>query len=117
MLIKEIEQIERQDNDVVASPLDDTVCALCNLPGNRRLSGRLLYCDGDRWVHVNCALWSDDVKENVDGYISGVLVILKNKSRDCDVCQRSGATISCINSNCKKKFHFNCSYTNRNIFL
>ena len=44
--------------------MDSFICSVCQKNGHRKVSGRLLYCDGDRWVHSNCVLWSDEVKEN-----------------------------------------------------
>ena len=34
--------------------------------------GRLLYAGQDDWVHVNCALWSAEVYEEVDGTLQNV---------------------------------------------
>ena len=34
--------------------------------------GRLLYAGQDDWVHVNCALWSAEVFEEVDGSLQNV---------------------------------------------
>lgn len=49
----------------MSSPLNDEVCLLCNKAGHRLVSGRLLYCDGEKWIHSNCALWTEEVKENI----------------------------------------------------
>ena len=34
--------------------------------------GRLLYVGHDDWVHINCALWSAEVYEEVDGTLQNV---------------------------------------------
>lgn len=54
--------------------------------------GRLLYAGQDDWVHVNCALWSAEVYEEVDGTLQNVhgaitrgkqLVSARNLRRCC----------------------------------
>jgi len=64
-----------------------TACYLCSIVGNRSLSGHLLYCDSERWVHANCAVWSDEVKV-VDGCVIGLFSVMKvmRISRECEVC-------------------------------
>lgn len=71
---EEPEKIEEEDpkpldpeilpDNLLTSPLDGEKCELCRKYGNRSVSGRLLYIDGTRWVHVNCVLWNDESKEN-----------------------------------------------------
>lgn len=41
------------------------------------MCGRLLNYDVDKWVHVNCALWSTEVKENVDGALKNFIPTYK----------------------------------------
>lgn len=42
---------------------DKRQCALCGQYGDGELDscGRLLNADANTWVHVNCALWSEEV--------------------------------------------------------
>jgi histone-lysine N-methyltransferase MLL4 len=35
-------------------------------------AGRLVYAGQDEWVHINCALWSAEVYEEVDGTLQNV---------------------------------------------
>lgn len=85
---------------MIDSPLNESFCQLCKQRGYRRISGRLLYIDGDRWVHANCALWSDEVREvTQDGSLSGILHLLKSfKSSEhkCDQCNEKGSSIICM---------------------
>ncbi len=41
------------------------------------MAGRLLYSSQDEWVHINCALWSAEVYEEVDGTLQNVQTALK----------------------------------------
>ena len=52
-------------------PMDDhvgliAICICC------QDCGRLVYVGQDDWVHVNCALWSAEVYEEVDGTLQHV---------------------------------------------
>lgn len=44
-------------------PLDHRQCILCHqaTDGNKDIASRLLNYDVDKWVHLNCALWSTEV--------------------------------------------------------
>merc|ERR1712018_292676 len=48
---------------------DERKCQFCNQFGDHeeRRSGRLLYYRQNEWVHINCALWSSEVYEEIDG--------------------------------------------------
>lgn len=45
-------------------PDDMRQCILCHQPadGNKDVTSRLLNYDVDKWVHLNCALWSTEVR-------------------------------------------------------
>lgn len=49
----------------------DKFCNI-NLSVSLQKSGRLIYAGQDDWVHVNCALWSAEVFEHVDGSLHRV---------------------------------------------
>ena len=40
--------------------------------GHHQDCGRLVYAGQDDWVHINCALWSAEVYEEVDGTLQHV---------------------------------------------
>jgi len=41
------------------------------------MCGRLLNFDVDKWVHANCALWTNEVKEHSDGALKNFLQAYK----------------------------------------
>lgn len=52
--------------------------------------------DVDCWVHANCALFSDDVKELMNGELSKFIQTYKKASNNkCDYCMKYGASIYC----------------------
>nr|AFJ24865.1 histone lysine N methyltransferase MLL-1 [Schmidtea mediterranea] len=94
-------------------------CALCAGSGDDRLEGRLIYGGLDVWVHVNCALWSDDVYEREDGALVNVdIAIRKGEKALCAACQKYGATLRCsapdsldgCGSSCPNVYHFACAF-------
>ena len=61
------------------------------------------------WVHVNCALWSSEVYEEVDGSLQNVGQALSRGSRLlCTFCRSKGASVGCCHDNCKSNYHFTC---------
>lgn len=55
-------------------PDDTRKCIFCHQIGDGVADGpaRLLNFDVDKWVHLNCALWSDGVYETVNGALMNV---------------------------------------------
>ena len=52
------------------------------------------FCRQNEWVHANCALWSSEVYEEVDGSLQNVSQALSRGSKlTCTVCNKRGATI------------------------
>jgi histone-lysine N-methyltransferase MLL3 len=79
---------------------------------------RLLNFDVDKWVHLNCALWSDDVYETVNG----ALMNLENSLQqslvlNCVVCHRTGATIRCFKLRCTTVYHLGCAVKDGCVFF
>lgn len=94
-------------------------CALCAYGGDDGLEGRLIYGGLDVWVHVNCALWSDEVYEREDGALVNVeTAIRRGETTACSSCNAAGATIRCSASDsldgygdgCGNIFHFGCAF-------
>lgn len=66
--------------------------------------------DVDKWVHLNCALWSSEVYETLNGDLMNVDVAFKRaQALECQSCKKSGATLGCFKVNCSKVFHIGCA--------
>nr|XP_053653886.1 histone-lysine N-methyltransferase 2C-like isoform X6 [Cherax quadricarinatus] len=92
---------------------DDTrQCILCNLYGDYVADGpsRLLNYDVDKWVHLNCALWAEDVYETMNGALMNVETAMKKVSSFiCEHCDQPGASVKCFKVRCNKVYHLNCA--------
>lgn len=92
---------------------DDTRrCVLCQNVGDGApdSTARLLNFDVDKWVHLNCALWSDDVYETVNGALMNFDIALKKaKTTACNFCKQPGATIKCFKTRCINFYHLGCA--------
>nr|CAH8825716.1 unnamed protein product [Trichobilharzia regenti] len=89
-------------NDVLQEQLNDNEdlrrCLLCGYHGDDNIEGRLLYTGSDTWVHVNCALWCNDVYEEDSGELIGLSdAIRRGRSSKCADCGKYGATLYCSN--------------------
>ena len=72
---------------------DRRVCVLCSARGDAATDGegRLLNMDTDKWVHLNCALWSSEVYETLNGALMNVDVAVKrSQDEDCSLCSKKG---------------------------
>lgn len=60
----------------VKMPDDTRACLLCGQIGDGVADGpsRLLNYDVDKWVHLNCALWSNVAEPGVYETVSGALM-------------------------------------------
>lgn len=64
------------DNDLTGS----LICILCKETGEKVISGRLLPCEENSWVHVNCAYWSSETKIDDHGHLHNFhLAVSKGK--------------------------------------
>ena len=91
---------------------DIRLCSLCHGRGEGPADkeGRLLYCGNDLWAHVNCALWSNEVFEEVDGALQHVLdALARSANSRCTHCGAKGATVNCATRGCSLSFHFPCA--------
>ncbi|KAL4711710.1 hypothetical protein ACJJTC_003477 [Scirpophaga incertulas] len=98
---------------------DTRKCELCGIQGDGVADGvsRLLNCDVDRWVHLNCALWSEGVYETVSGALMNVETALANgSSATCAVCRRLGATVRCFKVRCGSVYHLGCAVKDSCVF-
>lgn len=96
---------------------DSRSCCLCKglSDGQETKEGRLLYCGQNEWVHSNCALWSNEVFEEIDGSLQNVhSAISRGRLIRCSECGKKGASVGCCAKNCNSTFHYPCA---RNIGL
>ncbi|GLE09877.1 hypothetical protein PINS_up021805 [Pythium insidiosum] len=97
---------------------DHRFCALCFIVGDHPSCGRLVYCDVDQWIHLNCALWSAEVYEDQSGFLQRCQrAVSRSKTNRCDACGVLGATVGCAVSRCPRHYHFPCALDNRVLFL
>ncbi|XP_064470596.1 histone-lysine N-methyltransferase 2A-like isoform X2 [Ornithodoros turicata] len=92
--------------------VDSRRCVLCGQNGDdiSVKSGRLLYAGQDDWVHINCAVWSAEVYESVNGSLHMVhAAISRGRFLRCEVCGSIGATVGCCVRGCPANFHFHCA--------
>lgn len=98
---------------------DSRKCELCGIQGDGVADGvsRLLNCDVDRWVHLNCALWSEGVYETVSGALMNVETAMAAGSNStCAVCRRLGATVRCFKVRCGSVYHLGCAVKDNCVF-
>ena len=98
---------------------DTRKCQFCGQCGDHKesRSGRLLYYRQNEWVHVNCALWSSEVYEEIDGSLQNVWQALNRGAKlSCTYCGERGATIGCNHSYCDSNYHFECGLNDGAIY-
>lgn len=95
------------------NPVEDTrQCILCHDIGDGETNGpaRLLNLDVDLWVHLNCALWSQEVYETCDGALMNVASACRRALLvTCSRCHRTGASLHCFRMRCPAAYHFPCA--------
>ncbi|XP_017054712.2 LOW QUALITY PROTEIN: histone-lysine N-methyltransferase trr [Drosophila ficusphila] len=100
--------------------LEDTrQCVFCNQRGDGQADGpsRLLNFDVDKWVHLNCALWSNGVYETVSGALMNFQTALQaGLNQACSACHQLGATIKCFKSRCNSLYHLPCAIREECVF-
>lgn len=93
-------------------PEDTRICAFCHLVGDEVSDGpgRLLNMDVDKYIHLNCALWSSEVYETLNGALMNVDVAYTRGLRtECVVCKNMGATLECFKTRCGNYYHVGCA--------
>ncbi|CAH0402360.1 unnamed protein product [Chilo suppressalis] len=100
--------------------LDSRICILCKGvgDGSPAMEGRLLYCGQNDWIHANCALWSAEVFEEIDGSLQNVhSAISRGKMIKCAACELKGASVGCCAKNCSETYHYACARKEQCAFL
>ncbi|ESO04746.1 hypothetical protein HELRODRAFT_99632, partial [Helobdella robusta] len=98
---------------------DSRSCVLCKVTGDAYTNGpgRLLLLNVDKWVHLNCALWSYEVYETMNGSLMNVeQACRRGTGIDCIVCRQSGATIACFRPRCANVYHLDCAIKDEAVF-
>lgn len=91
---------------------DNRVCMFCKNIGDGPDSkeSRLIYCGQNLWVHINCAMWSAEVFEEMDGTLQNVQsAISRGRLIKCSKCGHKGATVGCNVRTCGEHYHFPCA--------
>ncbi|XP_059154742.1 histone-lysine N-methyltransferase 2C-like isoform X4 [Physella acuta] len=91
---------------------DSRKCVFCQNPGDGESDGpsRLLNMDVNKWVHLNCALWSYDVYETLNGALMNVeLAFQRSGNSECVACRKTGATLACFKPRCTNAYHLPCA--------
>lgn len=99
---------------------DARICILCKGMGDglAHQEARLLYCGHNEWIHANCALWSSEVYEEIDGSLQNVPgAISRSRSMRCAKCKHKGASVGCCQKGCYETYHFRCAQLIRCYFL
>ena len=100
--------------------VDKRQCLFCGGQGDGVSDGpaRLINFDVDRWVHLNCALWHEEVFEMVNGALMNVDTALKQSlTQTCIHCGRNGASVKCFKLRCSSVFHLGCAVKEGCVFL
>ncbi|KAB0800971.1 hypothetical protein PPYR_05325 [Photinus pyralis] len=99
---------------------DNRICVLCKGlgDGSSYREARLLYCGYNEWVHANCALWSSEVYEEIDGSLQNVhSAISRSRHIRCTYCKLKGASIGCCAKSCYETYHFSCAHLSECNFM
>ena len=98
---------------------DTRTCLYCHMTGDAAADGpaRLLNYEVDKWTHLNCALWSEEVYETVSGALVNTETALKSGANSyCVICEKNYATIKCFKIRCTNMFHLNCAVKEKSMF-
>nr|XP_022908241.1 histone-lysine N-methyltransferase trithorax [Onthophagus taurus] len=108
------------DNKDKDDKVDNRTCGLCKIIGDGLPDheGRLLYCGQNEWVHANCALWSSEVYEEIDGSLQNIHGALsRGRLIKCAACKQKGASVGCCEKGCHETYHFVCALNSNCHFL
>lgn len=114
------DEIELQTDVEMPIITDTRMCTLCKGIGDGlgHMESRLLYCGQNEWVHANCALWSSEVYEEIDGSLQNVHSALsRGRSIRCAYCKQKGASVGCCSKGCYETYHFACARTAKCYFM
>ncbi|XP_064643993.1 histone-lysine N-methyltransferase 2C-like isoform X4 [Lineus longissimus] len=119
----ELEELRRLlDMMVVPDPVpeDQRKCVLCFQFGDLDscAEGRILNMDIDKWIHLNCALWSSEVYETLNGALMNVdTAVKRGLTTECMLCSQGGATLTCFKQRCSSVYHLGCALEAKCMFF
>ena len=97
-------------------PGEEVSCVLCGAKEEGLCGEFLAFQSGRRQttVHLNCIKYTNvvdtsEIAESRMGNEFQNVFESVEASKNCETCQRHGATISCSNSECEKIYHFSCA--------
>lgn len=99
---------------------DTRSCMFCKGvgDGDPNEESRMLYCGQNVWVHANCAMWSAEVFEEIDGSLQKVhSAISRGRLIKCSGCGQKGATVGCNIRNCGEHYHYPCARRSNCAFM
>jgi hypothetical protein len=98
---------------------DKRICVFCQTCGDQETNGpgRLLLMDVHVWCHLNCALWSTEVFERMNGALMNVETAYKRSLNvECSGCVRKGASLKCFSPKCTSHYHLSCALKFKCVF-
>lgn len=98
---------------------DSRKCILCHQAGDGVADGpsQLLNYDVDKWVHLNCALWSEGVYETVNGALMNFeSAVQTSLNSQCTLCNHLGASVKCFKARCGTVYHLSCAMKDNCVF-
>uniref|UniRef100_A0A1Q3F1I2 Histone-lysine N-methyltransferase trithorax n=2 Tax=Culex tarsalis TaxID=7177 RepID=A0A1Q3F1I2_CULTA len=107
-----LDEIDDYFYECAEQSADTRACMLCKQQGEGLPlhESRLLYCGQNNWTHTNCALWSAEVFEEIDGSLQNVhSAASRGRLIKCCHCGVKGATVGCNVKNCGEHYHFPCA--------
>merc|ERR1719320_1166914 len=99
-------------------------CNLCNSKEKDILKFGKVYRFEEYIVHHFCLLFASGLPQNGEDS-EGILGFLKEDLEKellrgsrflCSYCNKKGATASCVEQNCNRSFHYNCSLEKKGLF-
>ncbi|XP_028398675.1 LOW QUALITY PROTEIN: histone-lysine N-methyltransferase 2C-like [Dendronephthya gigantea] len=69
----------------------------------------LFEATGHTWCHTCCALWSEFVEQDETNVKNVAQAVFHAMTQKCEHCNNFGASVSCNDKNCTKKFHYTCA--------
>lgn len=98
--------------------VDERQCSLCPQLGDAKPNdaGRLLYIGQNEWAHVNCCVWSAEVREVKGALLHVHSAVTRGRFMRCERCGQNGATVGCCLSSCQSNYHFMCARASNCVF-
>ncbi|XP_076163403.1 uncharacterized protein LOC143144656 [Ptiloglossa arizonensis] len=96
--------------------LKQRLCCFCGLSEDDELEFGKIYKHGDIVTHYYCLLLSSNMEqrgkdnEGILGFLSLDIQkeLRRGKKLICSYCKKTGATLGCCNTKCKRIFHYPC---------